>query len=324
MPVARTRPAPRGRGAGLPRGRTAIASQPKTAVTFAVPAGACDCHVHVFGDGGGVPVRRRARLHAAAGQRRRTAAAAAALHLSRVVIVQPSVYGSDNSCTLDGMRRLGDRARGVAVIDDATLGRRARRDAPGRHPRRQGQSRNRRRDRSGRWRGATSPPRSSGSRRAAGMCRSIHRLSVIAAAERRCREAAGADRVRPFRRRRRRRPASSSPALPRCWRWSQRGHAYVKVSAAYRSSQQAPAYADVAPLARALIAANPDRIVWGTDWPHPHAASPGRRVRRDHAVLRHRRRAGAEPVGNLGAATRRCAARSWSTIRRDSTTSEPL
>ena len=37
------------------------------------------------------------------------------------MIVQPSVYGTDNSCTLDGMRRLGaDRARGVAVIGEAT------------------------------------------------------------------------------------------------------------------------------------------------------------------------------------------------------------
>ena len=53
------------------------------------------------------------------------------------------------------------------------------------------------------------------------------------------------------------------------------GRAYVKISAAYRSSTQAPAYADVAPLARALIEANPDRIVWGTDWPHPHGNRPG-------------------------------------------------
>ena len=56
------------------------------------------------------------------------------------------------------------------------------------------------------------------------------------------------------------------------------GHAYVKVSAAYRSSQKAPAYGDVAPLARALIAANPERILWGTDWPHPHHAIPGREL----------------------------------------------
>ena len=47
------------------------------------------------------------------------------------------------------------------------------------------------------------------------------------------------------------------------------GHAYVKISAAYRVSKKAPDYADVTPLAQALVAANADRIVWGTDWPHP-------------------------------------------------------
>jgi predicted TIM-barrel fold metal-dependent hydrolase len=47
------------------------------------------------------------------------------------------------------------------------------------------------------------------------------------------------------------------------------GKAYVKISGAYRASDQAPDYADVAPLARALIDANADRIVWGSDWPHP-------------------------------------------------------
>jgi predicted TIM-barrel fold metal-dependent hydrolase len=47
------------------------------------------------------------------------------------------------------------------------------------------------------------------------------------------------------------------------------GKAYVKVSAPYRSSKQGPSYLDVAPLAKALIAANPQRILWGTDWPHP-------------------------------------------------------
>jgi predicted TIM-barrel fold metal-dependent hydrolase len=46
------------------------------------------------------------------------------------------------------------------------------------------------------------------------------------------------------------------------------GKAYVKISGAYRASD-APGYANVASLARALIAANPSRIVWGSDWPHP-------------------------------------------------------
>src|SRR6266403_1333737 len=50
------------------------------------------------------------------------------------------------------------------------------------------------------------------------------------------------------------------------------GKAYVKISAPYRSSTKPPDYEDVAPLAKALIGANPQRILWGSDWPHP--ASP--------------------------------------------------
>src|SRR5216683_2214101 len=57
------------------------------------------------------------------------------------------------------------------------------------------------------------------------------------------------------------------------------GKAYVKISGAYRASKLGPDYADAAPLARALIAANFDRIVWGTDWPHPDSVTPpGRKV----------------------------------------------
>jgi len=44
-----------------------------------------------------------------------------ALHMDRVVIVQPSVYGTDNACTLAAVRRLGTRARAVAVIDTRRL-----------------------------------------------------------------------------------------------------------------------------------------------------------------------------------------------------------
>jgi predicted TIM-barrel fold metal-dependent hydrolase len=48
------------------------------------------------------------------------------------------------------------------------------------------------------------------------------------------------------------------------------GKAYVKISGAFDlMSKQAPDYPDVMPFARALIAANPQRILWGTNWPHP-------------------------------------------------------
>ena len=54
------------------------------------------------------------------------------------------------------------------------------------------------------------------------------------------------------------------------------GKAYVKISGAYRSSDKAPDYPDVASLAKTLIAANAERIVWGSDWPHPAGgALPG-------------------------------------------------
>jgi predicted TIM-barrel fold metal-dependent hydrolase len=53
----------------------------------------------------------------------------------------------------------------------------------------------------------------------------------------------------------------------------------VKLSAPYQASTKAPDYPDVAPLARALVAANPARMLWATNWPHPDSARvPGRRA----------------------------------------------
>lgn len=48
------------------------------------------------------------------------------------------------------------------------------------------------------------------------------------------------------------------------------GHCWVKLTGSYRiTGADSPPYPDVVPVAQALIAANPERIVWGTDWPHP-------------------------------------------------------
>lgn len=52
------------------------------------------------------------------------------------------------------------------------------------------------------------------------------------------------------------------------------GQAWVKLSGPYRISPQRKGFDDVRPLAEALAAANPDRLLWGSDWPHPAMAAP--------------------------------------------------
>lgn len=81
-----------------------------------LPAGACDCHIHVFEPA--YPLAPTARVQPPAGsgvQGYRTLQAA--LGLARAVVVQPTGYGFDNSCTLAAVASLGADARGVAVID---------------------------------------------------------------------------------------------------------------------------------------------------------------------------------------------------------------
>jgi D-galactarolactone isomerase len=83
------------------------------------PTNSCDCHFHIIG--------RRDR-YAFVARRDYTPAEATVenylslshtLGIERMVIVQPSVYGTDNSCTMDAVKQLGKgRCRAVVVIDD--------------------------------------------------------------------------------------------------------------------------------------------------------------------------------------------------------------
>src|SRR5271168_1717937 len=99
----------------------ADASTVKTPVSFAVPEGAADCHVHVIADPATFPFWPGRIYTPPVATADDLLALQHALHMDHVVIVTPSVYGTDNSATLDGLRRLGpQRARGIAVIDDKT------------------------------------------------------------------------------------------------------------------------------------------------------------------------------------------------------------
>src|SRR5438309_10171296 len=98
----------------------AKASQPATPVNFGVPAGACDCHTHIHGDPAKFPFFPGRVYTPETALPEEMAALHRALRMQRVVIVTPSIYGTDNSATLWGMKARGNDARGVAVIDDKT------------------------------------------------------------------------------------------------------------------------------------------------------------------------------------------------------------
>src|SRR5437764_265163 len=98
----------------------AKAAQPSTPVNFEVPAGACDCHTHIHPDPAKFPMFAGRVYTPELATPEEMSALHKALHIERVVIVTPSIYGPDNSATLFGMKARGPTARGVAVIDDKT------------------------------------------------------------------------------------------------------------------------------------------------------------------------------------------------------------
>src|SRR5579863_516319 len=111
-----------GGAAALTLSRAAFgkASQPSTAVNFAVPPNACDCHTHIFGDPQKFPFYSGRVYTPEPALPDEMSALHRAIHMERVVIVTPSIYGTDNSATIYGMKAYGPGARGVAVIDDKT------------------------------------------------------------------------------------------------------------------------------------------------------------------------------------------------------------
>lgn len=236
--------------------------------SFAVPAGACDSHMHIFGPAARFPYAARRGYTPPDCTVADYGRLMATLGLDRVVVVQPSVYDTDNACTLDALAQLGEAARGVAVLDpdvsDAALdalheaGVRGVRfnlsfdDGSGLAPL---EALARRIARLG-WHVQFNA-------RSSILVENVDRLkrlpvevvvdhmgSVVAS---RGMEQAGL------------RALLDLLATGRTW---------VKLSGAYRTTRAGPPYAEAAPYARALAEAAPDRCVWGSDWPHPGLKGP--------------------------------------------------
>lgn len=260
-------------GVSMPnRNALAKASQPSTPVNFDVPADACDCHTHIHGDPEKFPFFSGRVYTPEPASPEEMSALHKALHVERVVIVTPSVYGTDNSATLFGMKARGTTARGVAVIDDKT-------------PEADLDAMNQAGIRGIRLNlatGGVNDPAVGRPRFQAAVERVKARgwhvqlftnLSMISAIK----DLVAGSPV----------PVVfdhfggahaelgvAQPGFSDLLELVKSGKAHVKISGAYRASKLAPDYSDVIPLAQALIAANSDRIIWGTDWPHPNSVTP--------------------------------------------------
>jgi predicted TIM-barrel fold metal-dependent hydrolase len=250
----------------------AKAAQPSTPVNFDVPAGACDCHTHIHADPEKFPLFEGRVYTPELASPEEMTALHKALHIERVVIVTPSVYGPDNSATLFGMKARGATARGVAVINDKTSesdldamqqagfrGIRLNLATGGVNDPNIGRPR---------FQNAVERVKTRGWHvqlfTSLAMISAIKDLVMAAPVPIVFDHFGGAQADLGV----------GQPGFGDLVELVKSGKAYVKISGAYRASKLAPDYPDAAPLAQALIAGNPDRIVWGTDWPHPDSVTP--------------------------------------------------
>jgi D-galactarolactone isomerase len=233
-------------------------AQPK----LQAPANACDCHMHIYDGERFPPPRPEARMQPNARlpdyrllQQR--------IGTSRVVIVNPAAYFTDNEVTIDAVARIGPQARGVAVVHpnvtDAELKRLADGGVRG-------------------IRFTQFDPKSASTTmdmieplvnrvQPLGWHVQIHlRADQIADNAEMLMRLPGTTvfdhlgRLRPP-------EGLRHPAFDVIRRMLDRGRTWMKLSGAYMFG--APPYAEATKVARAFVAAAPERMVWGSDWPHP-------------------------------------------------------
>jgi predicted TIM-barrel fold metal-dependent hydrolase len=234
------------------------------------PAGSIDCHAHVFGPVEHFPLAADRVYTPEACTFEQYRSLRAALGVDRAVILQPSAYGTDNAAMLDAMARGEGRLRGIAVIDERTTD--AQCGALARH-------------------GVRGIRLTGAHGRAidhAGIARAVARIAPLGwmldllmgqpsdlielapAIERspvpvvldHMGSCKGRDGVGAA-------PFAALRAL-----LVAHDHVWVKISSFYRRSGEASPYADMRPLVEALALARPDRLVWGTNWPHTSWTGP--------------------------------------------------
>lgn len=235
--------------------------------SFGLPSGACDCHAHVFNTDSQLEQSRvytppEAPFAAYQHMLR-------ALGLSRGVIVQPSVYGTDNRATLTAVAEGGKEFRAVVVVDDdvklAELHQLHDQGARGARVNALFQS------------DAQLDDVQRLARTLSDANWHLQMLTDVSTFE----DLEAVIRALPV-------PVVfdhfghipthfgiNHPGFQALLRLVGEGLVWVKLSGSYRitAEDQTP-YSDVTPFAHALIRANPDQLVWASDWPHPHIRPP--------------------------------------------------
>jgi predicted TIM-barrel fold metal-dependent hydrolase len=239
---------------------------------FQVPAGACDCHMHVFGPRGRYPYSRQRTYTPRPASLADYRKMAATIGLQRVVFVQPSAYGADNRCMIDAIREVGENARGVIGMDEGV-----------------GADELRDMSRLG-VRGVRINAASRGLRDVNEISHMLHAAAFrVAPLQWHLQIFTDLNVIHGLAESLRRLPVpvvidhfgladatagTNQSGFATLCDLVAEGCCWVKVSAPYRISKREPDFPDATPIAKALIAANPDRVEWGTDWPHTGGHGP--------------------------------------------------
>ena len=237
---------------------------------FPPPPMACDAHAHVFGPADKFPYAADRSYTPPDAPLAKYLGMLDTLGFDRGVLVQASAHGRDNSAMLDALKRHPDRLRGVAVADAEVAPAELRRwHAAGVRGLRFNHFF---RDGALHYRGGV--PLSAAPALAPVMAELGWHLqlwidvkdlpdtiSVL--------KALALPVVIDHMGRTDARAGTASPGFQALLRLVGDGGCWVKVSGAHRLSPRAPDYEDARPFHEALARANPDRLVWGSDWPHP-------------------------------------------------------
>jgi len=239
---------------------------------FTPPPNTCDTHCHLFGPPQVFPYSERRRYTPPAAPFEHYMMMLDVLGVDRGIVVQPNVHDTDNRVSIDAIARSNGRLRGVGRIDDDTTDQ----ELEAMH---EGGIRGIRFEFVEGRRGSTNIPlfeRMIERVRPLGWHIELHvdpnvlvqhadwfrGLDLISVVDHfaRIQTADGIDQ----------------PGFQLLLELMERPNYWVKISGADQRTKAPYPYADVVPFAHALIAKAPDRVLWGTNWPHSNMFSYGR------------------------------------------------